>query len=181
MALIVEDGSGLIDAESYISVADADTYIQNRTNDASWTGASVGDKEKALRIGTEYLDSKYGPIWKGHRTNNIGDQRLDWPRSGVVDYDGGVFVHDELPEVLENATVEAALRHINAIILQPDITSSSPGDIVMERDKVGPLEVEVRYDSSGKTTVPKFFKVDALIAELILGGRPGAQSFNIRG
>ena len=70
MALVVEDGTGIVGAESYQSVANADIYIQNRTNDSSWASASLEDKERALRIATEYLDTRFGPVWKGFKSNN---------------------------------------------------------------------------------------------------------------
>lgn len=54
MALIVEDGTGLADAESYLSVADADTYHADRNNEA-WQDYSTAEKEAALRKATQYI------------------------------------------------------------------------------------------------------------------------------
>ena len=36
-------------SDSYITVADADTYHGNNLNVTDWTGASTADKEKALK------------------------------------------------------------------------------------------------------------------------------------
>ena len=47
MAFIVEDGTGVEDANSYTSVAFADAYFADRNN-TTWSGASVADKEFAL-------------------------------------------------------------------------------------------------------------------------------------
>ena len=74
MALVVEDGTGLSTAESYISVADADTYHSDRGN-ALWTGTDAV-KEEALRQATEYLDATYD--WKG--SISLTTQALNWPR-----------------------------------------------------------------------------------------------------
>ena len=67
MSLIVEDATGLSTAESYLSVANADTYHASYTGSTAWSGASTGTKERALRRATQYLDSVYGGRWLGER------------------------------------------------------------------------------------------------------------------
>ena len=82
MSLIVEDGTGKVDAESYQSVSAADTYFSNVGN-SLWTG-STAVKEAALRKATIYLDSTYQ--WQGSIFSL--EQSLNWPRLGVYDYQG---------------------------------------------------------------------------------------------
>ena len=53
MALIVEDGSGKLDSESYISVADCTTYCTAHGLTA-WTGTDAA-KETALRNATSSM------------------------------------------------------------------------------------------------------------------------------
>ncbi len=51
MALILEDGTGLEDANAYADVALADTLLVSfGTNLDNWNPASVGDKETPRRI-----------------------------------------------------------------------------------------------------------------------------------
>ena len=57
MSLIVEDGTGLDTAESYVSVVDAGTYCTAHGLTA-WTGTD-GVKESALRNATQYIDTMY--------------------------------------------------------------------------------------------------------------------------
>jgi hypothetical protein len=66
MTLTVEDGTGKADAESYISVADADTYFTARNN-ATWAALSTSDKEAALRKATDYMLQAYRVRWAGMR------------------------------------------------------------------------------------------------------------------
>ena len=47
MALVVEDGTGITNANAYVSVAEADSYFQARNN-ASWSARNTHDKEKAI-------------------------------------------------------------------------------------------------------------------------------------
>jgi len=58
MPLIVEDNTGLANAESYISVADADVYLANMGR-TSWAAATTAAKEIALRKATQYIDTAY--------------------------------------------------------------------------------------------------------------------------
>jgi hypothetical protein len=107
MALIVEDGSGKSDAQSYVSVTDADDYHANHSASTDWSGADTADKEKALRLATQWLDATYHGRWKGVRFS--ADQALDWPRDSV-ELDGYVLSVSDLPQQLLDATCEMALK-----------------------------------------------------------------------
>lgn len=77
MALIVEDGTGLVDADSYASVVSSDAYWTS-LNRADWSAYTLAAKEGKLREATQYLDSHYFPF--------IGDklsplQGLEFPRT----------------------------------------------------------------------------------------------------
>ena len=54
MALIVEDGTSKSDAESYLSVAAADTYHDLHHN-REWFDYHDDDKERFLRLGTLFI------------------------------------------------------------------------------------------------------------------------------
>ncbi len=85
MSIIVEDGTGLATAESYISVADASTYFTARGNttwDALDEGEATAAREAALRLATDYMTAVYRDRWEGVRYTE--GQALCWPRSGVV-------------------------------------------------------------------------------------------------
>ena len=56
---IVEDGTGKSDANSYITEAAADQYVENHSGDAAWLAGQQADKEKALRLATQYIDNEY--------------------------------------------------------------------------------------------------------------------------
>ena len=69
MALIVEDGSIVTGAESYISVADASTYHSNRGNTA-WASLSTDAiREQCLRKATDFMRQAYRSRWQGYRVN----------------------------------------------------------------------------------------------------------------
>lgn len=146
MALIVEDGTGRSDAESYVSVAEADTYFSNRGY-TLWATLLEAEKEQALRRSTDYIGEVYRLRWNGSRVN--GTQALDWPRAFVLrdDYEyaglngsqfiGGQFYFpsDEVPKQVKDACCYLAFK-------------ASQGDLSPEidrrtiREKVDVIEVE---------------------------------------
>lgn len=103
MTLVVEDGTGLELADSYGSVAAADTYHTSRGN-AAWALLSATAKEVALRVGSAYVDSIQR--YKGVRLTAI--QALEFPRSGCYDWSGREAVG--VPARVRHAAFELALR-----------------------------------------------------------------------
>lgn len=138
MPLIVEDGSVVAGAESYISVADADTYHSNRAN-AAWAALSTAAKEASLRKATDYMSQIYRLRWKGARINTT--QMLDWPRFGCYVEDISYGRHPfyvattVVPDEVKNACAELALK-ASTTDLAPDVERE------VVREKIGPLETE---------------------------------------
>lgn len=174
MALVVEDGTGLATAESYISVANADTYFTNYVRGkVEWSGASDAVKERSLREATQTLDALFGTQFKGKRID--GDQALLWPRSSVVTSDGYTLASNAVPTAIERATCELAWKHVTDA--GPDTTTgdttgvipdSEEGEnLVKEKVKVGPIEEEREY-AGQRMPRPLYNKVRLILAELIL-------------
>jgi hypothetical protein len=169
MAIIVEDGTGKVDSESYISVADADTYFSAR-GFATWATMSTGEKEQALRRGTDYMQEMYRTRWAGVRMT--ATQALDWPRYDVPmrDAPGGYawpayYPVDAVPAIVARACAELAYRAAHGE-LAPDV------DREKLRVKVGPIETEY---SRHAVPYKRFRAVDALLAPLFAfnGGSVG--------
>src|SRR5258706_465381 len=99
MTIIVEDGTHPAGANSYISVADADSYHSTRGN-STWTEASTSPdqgKTAALIRATKAIDSRYRGRFPGFRTNGRY-QSLDWPRTAAYDIEGNPIVGTEIPQ-----------------------------------------------------------------------------------
>ena len=169
MTLVVEDGTGKADAESYISAADASTYHTARGNTA-WAGlASDTIREQMLRKATDYITATYKGRWKGMPVSTL--QALDWPRAYVereVPYDvtqtppnnidGNLWwPSDEVPTAVVRATAELALRAIDGD-LAPDI------DPPVTSERVGPIAVTYA-DAARQTTVYRF--VGGLLSQFL--------------
>ncbi len=104
-AFVVEDGTGVTDATSYVSVEEADDIItMNIHASASWAALVDGDKEKLLAWASRYLDER--TRWFG--TKAVPASALRWPRVGVIDRDGIELSSTMVPRQLKIATAEMA-------------------------------------------------------------------------
>jgi hypothetical protein len=141
MALVVEDGTGLANAESYASVADADTRLAAR-GFALWDTMSEAEKEQALRRSTDYMVQVYRNRWAGTRVTTT--QALDWPRIDVprLDVAGSYseYPSDELPAEIVWACIDLAYKGAGG-----PLTPSALGRKTV-REKVDVIEVE--YDKN---------------------------------
>lgn len=149
MALAVEDGTGLAQADSYISVEQADLYMTSMGHEA-WSTATQADKEKALRQATQYVDSRYR--YKNQPLKS--EQSLEWPRVGLP---------WPIKRVLD-ATCELAIRALTASLY----TDVAPTDAV-KSETVGPLKTEYQEVQNGGQV--QYALVDDLLRPLMATGQ----------
>ena len=142
----------VVGTDSYISVAEADTYWANRNNSV-WADAATPDKEAALRESTVYLDGHYA--WIGVIEDT--DQVLGWPRTGAVDNEGRTL--SDVPTKVEDAEAELALQSLSGAL----VPALSQDDVRTKKEKVGEIEVEY-FDNSKIGRVYNF--VDLLLTGL---------------
>ena len=183
MAFVVEDGTGLTNSNSYISVADADTYFSDRNNTV-WAALSTTQKEAYLIQATQYIDAVYSDRFSNIKLKST--QALEFPRicamvynpsymlSGNYGYNSTYYLNVDAPECdyvydltgsgtpifpdkLLQATAEMALK-------------ANSGDLLLDeeqrviREKVGPLETEYsQYASQRK----KYVLVDNLLKKYL--------------
>lgn len=155
MAIVVEDGTGLANAEAYISVADADAYFLARGN-AAWAALLTDAKEAALRLGADYMEGAYGQRWKGCRVSQT--QALSWPRDGVC-VDGYELPDDEVPLAVARANAELAVRASAGSLLEDQGAQ-------VKSEQVGLIAVS--YMDGARQAI-KYAAVDAMVAALLNG------------
>lgn len=166
MSLVVETGTGSSTAESYISVADADTYHAAYGNTA-WAVLTTANKEIALRKAAAYMVQAYRERWDGFRISTT--QALDWPRSLVRIKDAvAVAYYDNasVPTVVANVCADLALRSLTVTLL-PDL------DRKVVSESIGPISVQ--YDA-GSSQLVRYAAVDALLAPML---KLGSSAFSL--
>lgn len=142
MGFIVEDGSGLINSNSYISVEYADDYFASR-DVISWVGSLVA-KQGAIVQATDYIERRWGKYFNGIAQYASKPQALSFPRTGVYDYNGMPVIG--IPEKLKKATAEYAFRAYSAD-LSPDPKFLEDSVVVSKKtEKIGPIEETTEYE-----------------------------------
>ncbi len=136
--LIVEDGTGLATAESFASVAFADTYHAKLGNDL-WAAILPARKEILMRRATNYIQGIFATSFVGFAYSEL--QALAFPRVSYEVAYRNLFSL-AVPRNVAEATAELALIADTTELL-PNITRGK------KRVKVGSLEVE--YDGNGPT------------------------------
>ncbi len=125
---IVEDGSGVPGANSYVTVEEADDYlVQNIHVSEKWAALDTNTKQYLLSWASRYLDQH--ARWNGYPT--YPSARLKWPRS-YVRVDGQLIDPHTIPQPIKDATCELA-----RYLLENDL-----GD-VREQDGLEKIKVDV--------------------------------------
>ena len=159
MALVVETGAGLSNANSFASRAEWVAYWTD-LNDETLADKDDEVIDAALIIATRDVDQSFD--WTGSKRTLA--QALGWPRSGALDKEGNVIATGTIPDVLKEAVFQRGREHIDVRALD---TPLSPDDLP-SRLKVGPVELE--WERLGLSDLPenRFYRL--LLKGLYIGG-----------
>lgn len=178
MALVVETGTGSSTSESYVSIADANTYATARGLTFAISGADAALAEQALRRATAWLDATYRGRFPGERKNRR-EQALEWPREHAYDAmcPANLLPDDEVPVEIVNATIEAAVREkAKPGSLAPDVT---PGRIMSEVSVDGAVAVKFAAPGGIADQRPVSTVIDGILSTLL--GNRASPIFGVAG
>ena len=123
--MIVENGDGVVGANSYASVFFADEYFGARGNDA-WVG-TIRQKEAALIKASDYIDLRWGSMAGGAQLNE--EQGLVWPRCSKG-----------LPKAIRKACAEYAVIALSQTLAPIPRVDDSGAKTIVTSKEVGPLK-----------------------------------------
>lgn len=174
MAVIVEDGTGLEDANSYVDEAEARAYAEARGIELPADDAEVS---AMLIAAMDYLEAQR-QRFQGSKTHP-GVQALQWPRTGVILDCSYALPGNVIPSELKQAQMALALEVHAGNKLLP----SSDGRVV-KKEKVDVIEREFMTGSDlGRQGLPapSFPLVDGLLAPLFTacGGGFGIRTVRV--
>lgn len=156
----------VVGTNTYISLADANSYFAARLQSDAWEAASTHDREVALQQATRGIERLEPAGWFGVPVNTPGTaaQPLQWPRYNVPnrraggseireDYlpidAGTVYDSATIPTPLEEATCEEALELLKR--------AQDPGDLPAQRDnRKGIKSISIGGGSVSYTPQPVF-------------------------
>lgn len=155
MTIVVEDGTVVSGANSYVTEAELGSFADARNITLS------GDysNEVLLILAMDYIESLQ---YKGTKLNY--NQALQWPRTDVY-IDGYYNDVDNIPTELKNGLMQTAV----AIDQGNGPQQVAPRKTIME--KVGELQVQYANGSSAVTIDPK---IKSYLFKLLRAGGPGS-------
>lgn len=166
MALTVEDGSIVENANSYASLATVKAYATAR----GITLGSDASIEVFILKAMDYIEGKRAEF-QGMKVLNT--QPLQFPRYYLV-IDGFEFPYTEIPKELINAECQLVIEQFNGANILP--TTLEP---LVKVEKVGPLQTEYAVGANAFFE-PNFAAVDLLLMPLLKATSSGFSLKTVR-
>lgn len=177
LPLVIEDGSIVAGANSYVTTAAVRLYAATHGEDSKLP-ADDAALARLVLLATTYVDSKersfLGQRWTAcnivtdsNNNNNRVAQQLAWPREGVWIY--GFAPGMSIPQALCDAVCQCVCEISNGF--QP-FNTVTPVNSSIKRKTVGPVTTEYfdpRIVGSGQIK-QRFPLVEAILAPLCKGG-----------
>ena len=139
----------------YADLAYAMRYQAARPYNKAWVDASPEERQRALVMGTDVVDSSF--IWKGSRVEL--NQPLDFPRNGLFfDENGNSLDTLEIPDDIKRASAEQAFEILRDgdIVSAENARGSSSGSITttgtLDKIKVGSIELDYGQSTTSKSS-----------------------------
>ena len=163
-------------ANSYVTLAEADTYFETVPSSTQWDNKTDDKKNRALISATRWIDTLN---FYGDRCD--ADQALSWPRNNYH-VDRVELSCSAIPNDIKYATYELA----NALANDTDAVTGNTGTGgLYEKVKLGDLEVQYNTDSQAVGTVNNIFDVypwlQSYLGAYCLGGSGSYQVRVVRG
>lgn len=165
MALIVEDGSIVAGANTYVSDA---TYVAYAASRGYTIGATEAEREIELFNGMDFIES-HRDQFKGLKVSQ--GQDTQWPRYSVY-LDGFQLDSNVIPIELKRAQMEASVLSRT--------TSLTPSGAIQNVQSESIGELSVSYYSGGSYQTVQMKNVDQFLDCLLNVGGPGGKMRAVR-
>lgn len=167
MPVVINATPGSATANSFVTLAEAQTYVDTRLNVTAWTAATTDSTNRALVEATRTL---CGRDYVGRRVDTT--QVLEWPRWYAVNPDapiGGQWYYSTtiIPDRIKDATCELALQFIIAGTSDVASLDSTLNTRVKTVDVLTTEYFEPQLRAKG---LARFPRVMDLIRPLLAGG-----------
>jgi hypothetical protein len=137
-------------ANSYVTLAAADTYFETVPDSSTWTDKTTDAKNRALISATRWIDAL---TFYGDRCTET--QALKWPRDNYT-VDGVDLACTLIPEGIKVATYELA----RALANDTDAVTGSTGTSgIYDEVKLGDLQVKYKSSSTTSGVINNVFDV----------------------
>lgn len=172
MTLVIDATVGGASSNSFVTLAEATTYMEARLNGSTWTSATTDNQNRALVEATRELSSREYTGMKASST-----QALQWPRSFAVNPDinwvgNPFYASDIIPQRVKDATCELAFQFLKAGTT--DIAALDPKQYVTQKT-VGPISTSYAEPFYKPQGLGRFPSVMRYIKPLLTGSNNSAE------
>jgi len=163
-------------ANSYVTLAEANTYFETVPDSSTWTSKTDDQKNRALISATRWIDSF---VFYGDRCDS--GQALKFPRNNYQ-IDGVELACSTIPNNIKYAEYELS----RALANDTDAMTGNTGtDGNIEEVKLGDIQVKYNTDSQGTGSVnnimDKYPWLQSYLGAYMLGGAGSFQMRVVRG
>jgi len=161
---IVEDGTGMSTATSYISLVDAKQYWENLGYDYS----ALSDDQLSVLFNkaAKAVDGQYRLRFPGYR--KLDTQTLEWPRYDAYYYDGWDILSSEIPEELGWAVAEMGYASNQGTDIRP--VQAPEGMAISVAVKASPVSEAKTYLYGSPSGRSRINAVEDLLKRILLPG-----------
>ena len=176
MAAVIDATLKGASSNSFVTLAEADSYFETVPNSSTWDDKTDDQKNRAIISATRWIDSLN---FYGDRCST--SQALDWPRNNYH-VDRVELLCSEIPSQIKYATYELA----RALANDPDALTGNTGTSgIYEEVELGELKVKYNTDSQAVGSINNVFDVypwlQSYLGAYTIGGSGGFQVRVVRG
>ena len=148
LTFIVEDGTGVPNATSYLTVQEADDQLGLNPHNNGWESQPIEIKQQLLMWATQVLN--HSIKWFGRKTKP--ENSLAWPREGAHDCEGYPISTTTVPYEVKEATAILA----NTLLEESNNPAAIDQLANFKRIKVDVIELEFKDGFGYKEKIPSY-------------------------
>ena len=140
MTLVIEDGTGKTNSDSYVTVAEYNAFLNARY--VNRTSISEAQAEAYIFRATDYFENQ---MFVGYVADD--DQAMQWPRHNVV-IDGFGIDSDEIPKEVKKSIYEIAYSFEQGYGINDPVSRET------QSEKIGEITITYKNSSASKVLLP---------------------------
>lgn len=150
MALVIDATLSGANSNSYVTLAEANSYFEARLHTSVWDAASDDDRNRALAMATKRIEQEN---FYGDRASSA--QKLKFPRVNIG-YLDGILLDDTIPNILKESQFELAIHLLSVNMTLKGVATDAYKEIQVGSIKVQPAIDPSDNASSAYNTLPPF-------------------------
>ena len=175
--LILEDDTGILNANTFVAITEADAYSTLRQTGvfAGWEEADESNKVSALIYAAQYICHRW--CYFGQISFPDTPQGLCFPRKilNATLFDAeGLDVTDTVPQQIKDAQIEYAARSIDSatfealpLVDDPNQFNDDGLQVLEKEERVGPLLERTRFAGTTTGLTARTFKSYGMADEIV--------------